>query len=162
MWILSFLSDDTLNIIINVILWLGIFLTFLSFFVINRILRLFPVIANYHLIIQIVSVMILLGGVYLKGSYSTEKVWREKVKIVENRLRAAEIAAGKVNVIIEEKVVYKDRIIKEKGETQIKYIDRVIKQKEEIIKYIEQCPIPKDIIIEHNLATQADSFVEKR
>jgi hypothetical protein len=162
MWILSFLADDTLNIIINVILWLGIVLTFLSFFVINRILRLFPVIANYHLIIQIVSVIILLSGVYLKGSYSTEKIWREKVKIVENRLKAAEIAAGKVNVIIEEKVVYKDRIIKEKGETQIKYVDRVIKQKEEIIKYIEQCPIPKDIIIEHNLATQVDSFVEKR
>jgi hypothetical protein len=162
MWILSFLADDALNIIINVILWLGIVLTFLSFFVINRILRLFPVIANYHLIIQIVSVIILLGGVYLKGSYSTEMIWREKVKIVENQLKAAEIAAGKINVIIEEKVVYKDRIIKEKGETQIKYIDRVIKQKEEIIKYIEQCPIPKDIIIEHNLATQVDSFVEKR
>lgn len=162
MWFLSILSDETANIAINLILWTGVISVILSFFVINKILRLFPILANYHVIIQVISVLILLTGVYLKGSYSTEKVWRDRVKVVEEKLKAAEIASGKVNTVIEEKIIYQDRIIKEKGETQIKYIDRVLKEKEEIIRYIENCPIPQDIIKEHNLATRIQANTENK
>lgn len=154
MWFLNFLSEESLKFILNIVLTIGVFSTIVSFFVIDKIKKILPAVTPYVLIIQIVSIVVLTMGVYFKGSFATEQTWRAQVKIVEEKLKAAEIESKKINVVIEEKIVYQDRIIKEKGETRIQYIDRVIKEKEEIIKFVETCPIPKDILIQHNLATE--------
>ena len=41
-----------------------------------------------------------------------------------------------------------------------KYIDKEIIKKEEIIKYIEQCPVPKDIIDIHNQAVDMNKAAD--
>jgi hypothetical protein len=46
MWLLHLLPDGLLEFIVNAVLILGIILTLLSFFVLNRILRLIPCLAN--------------------------------------------------------------------------------------------------------------------
>lgn len=155
MWLLHFLPDSLLAFIVNTLLVLGVVGTVVSFVLMNTILKFFPIIANYYRIIQIASIVILTAGVYFKGGYSTEMLWREKVAELENKLKVAEQQSKEENVKVQEKIVYKDKIIKQKGETQIQYIDREVVKKEEIIKYVEQCPVPKVIIDEHNKAAAA-------
>lgn len=154
MWILHLLPDSFLEFIVNGILILGVVLTVLTFFVLNRLLRFVPVLANYHTVLQIVSVAILAAGLYFKGGYTTEMLWREEVKKVQQELEVAKNKAAEIVVQIEEKVVFQDRIIKEKGQTLIQYVDREIVKKEEVVKYIENCPVPNEIIDIHNQAAQ--------
>jgi hypothetical protein len=157
MWLLHLLPDGLLEFIVNAVLILGIILTLLSFFVLNRILRLIPGLANYHTLIQVVSVIILAAGVYFKGGYVTEMMWREEVKKVQEELDKAKNKAAEVIVQVEEKVVFRDRVVKERGETLIQYVDREIVKKEEVVKYIENCPVPAEIIDVHNQAAQLNA-----
>lgn len=157
MWLLHLLPDSILEFIVNAVLILGLVLTFLSFFVLNRILRLIPGLANYHTLIQVVSVVILAAGLYFKGGYVTEMIWREEVKRVQEELDQAKNKAAEVVVQVEEKIVFRDKIIKERGETLIQYVDREVVKKEEVVKYIENCPVPAEIIDIHNQAAQINA-----
>lgn len=157
MWLLHLLPDSILEFIVNAILILGIILTVLSFFVLNRLLRLIPGLAGYHTAIQIVSVIILAAGLYFKGGYVTEMMWREEVKKVQEELDKAKNKAAEVVVQVEEKVVFRDRVVKERGETIVQYVDREIVKKEEVVKYIENCPVPAEIIDIHNQAAKLNA-----
>lgn len=155
MWILHFLPDSVIQFIVHTILLVGIVGTFLSFFVINKILRWLPGLSKYATIAQIVSATLLVAGVYFEGGYSTEMQWRERVAEVEAKLAAAEAQSRQVNTQIETKVITKTKVIKERGEEIIKYIDR------EIVRYDEKfvpggvCEIPKEFIRFHNDAAEA-------
>jgi nitrogen fixation protein FixH len=146
MWMLSFLPDSFLLFIVNTILVLGIVSSFLTFFVLHRIVRFFPVLINYHLILQIVSAVLLILGVYLKGGYSVEKKWRDRVAELEAKIAVAEEKAKVVN----EKVVveYRDRVRVVK-DTQV-VIQEQIKEVEKVIN--EQCTLAEEVIKIHNLA----------
>lgn len=154
MWILHLLPDGILEFIVNAVLILGVILSVLAFFVLNKILRFIPVLANYITLMQVISVIILAAGLYFKGGYTTEMIWREEVKKVQEELDKAKNKAAEVVVQVEEKVVFKDRVIKEKGATIIQYVDREVIKKEEVIKFIENCPLPAEIIDIHNQATK--------
>jgi hypothetical protein len=150
MWMLQFIPDSFLLLVVNGILITGAVLTFLSFFIINKVLRWFPPLAGWLNVLQIVSIALLLAGVYFKGSYQTEAEWRAKVAEVETKLKSAEEISKKENVKIVTKVVTKTR-----GENIIKYVDR------EIVKYDTKfspggvCEIPKEFIKAHNDAAEA-------
>jgi hypothetical protein len=152
MWILHFLPDAFLAFIVNAILIIGVVSTFISFVILNRLLMMFPPLANYYRIAQVVSIIILLAGVYFKGGYSTEMLWRERVAEVEAKLKEAEAKSAEVNTVIETKIVNRVKEIKVQGDEVIKYIDR------EIVKYDtkflpgEICEIPKEVISAHNAA----------
>jgi hypothetical protein len=88
------------------------------------------------------------------GAASNEEKWQERVKELEGKLAIAENKSKEENVKIEEKVVTKTKVIKEKGEDIIKFIDREVLKNNEIIKYVENCPVPKDIIEIHNSAVR--------
>lgn len=153
MWILHLLPDTILAFIVNVTLITGVILTVLSFFVLHRVLRIVPGLSKYATMLQILSILILATGLYFKGGYTTEMMWREEVAKVQAELDAAKNKAAEVVVQIEERVVYKDRIIKEKAQAIIQYVDREVVKKEEIVRYIENCPVPNEIITIHNEAT---------
>lgn len=163
MWMLHFLPDGFLEFVVNAVLLLGVVSCVLTFFVLNRLMRMFPVLANYHLIMQVVSVLILSAGLYFKGGYSTEMMWRERVAEVEARLKIAEEESKKVNTVIQEKIVNRTQVIKEKGEKQIEYIDKVVIQKEDVVKYVEKCPaVPKSIVDEINKAAMPPTWEDKK
>jgi hypothetical protein len=163
MFILHFLPDGLLEFVVNAVLLLGMVSCVLTFFVLNRLMRMFPVLANYHLIMQVVSVLILSAGLYFKGGYSTEMMWRERVAEVEARLKLAEEQSKKVNTVIQEKIVNRTQVIKEKGEKQIEYIDKVVIQKEDVVKYVEKCPaVPKSIVDEINKAAMPPVWEDKK
>lgn len=113
MWLLSFLPDALLMYIINTVLVVGAVGFFLSFFVLHKILNKFPALAPYHLAIQIVSVILLVAGIYFKGGYSTEMMWRERVKEAEAKIKIAEAQSEQANVDLISARKEKTKVIKE-------------------------------------------------
>ncbi len=147
MWMLSFIPDSFLLWVVNVILLIGIVGSLLSFFLLHRIVRWFPALAPYHLLIQIISIALLVAGVYFRGGYDTEASWREKLRVAEEKARIAEEQAKVVN----EKIViqYRDRV-KTVKENVIVYQDK-IKEVEKIIN--QECKVaPEAIDILNNAA----------
>lgn len=161
MWLLHLLPTSMLEYIVNSILFIGITLTILSFVFLSPMLRMIPAIAGYYKVLQIISLVILCAGIYVKGGYTTEKIWRDKVEEVEKKLKIAEAKSGEVKVVIQEKVVYKNKVVREKAEEIIRFVDREVIKKEEVVKFLEVCPIPVDIIKLHNEATKINLLVQE-
>lgn len=139
MWILTVLPEWVTHTIFSV----GVLGTIAGF-----ILGFMPFVRAYKLAIQVISLLILTLGVYLEGGLADHKEWELKVKEMEAQLAEAKAKGAEKNVEIQEKVVEKTKIVREKGQTIIKYIDREVVKNEEVIKYIEQCPNVPSIIIE--------------
>ena len=97
MWMLWWVPDSLLLWIVHAILVAGLVGSFLSFFLLHRIVRWFPALAPWHLLIQIVSIILLVGGVYFKGGYDTEIEWRAKVKEAEEKVAIAEQKSQQLN-----------------------------------------------------------------
>jgi hypothetical protein len=113
-------------------------------------------------------------SIWMEGAISNEAKWQAELDAMRIALSEAEKKATQKNVEIQEKVVYKDKIIKEKGAAQIQYIDRIVQGdtiKETVVKdmtpeqraefekkvaelqtSIKNCPVPKIVIEEHNKA----------
>lgn len=144
MWILSILPESAIHIIFG----LGVLGTIAGF-----VLGFIPFIRAYKLAIQICSILLLVFGVYLEGGLADYKEWELKVAELKVKLAEAEVRAGNKNIEIQERVVEKTKVIREKGKDIIKYIDREVIKDNEVIKYVEQCPnIPASIIEQHNKA----------
>ena len=144
MWLLHFLPDTFLQFVVNTVLITGIVGTVLFCFLFDKIIRFFPPMAAYYKVLQISSVAILVAGVYFKGGYATEMLWREKVKEVEAKLVLAEAESKKENVKIVERVVKKIEVVQRRGKDIVQYVDR------EVTKYDNTCIVPKEFIKAHN------------
>ena len=136
------------------------------------VLKFIPFVSTYRLPIQVGGILALLVGVYFQGVISNEEKWQARVKELELQVAKAEAQAKETNVKIEEKIVYKDRVIKQRAKTQIEYIDRVVKgdtveitkdmseaeraifkkKQEELEHALKMCPVPQIIIEEINKA----------
>jgi len=152
MWILSILPDAAIHIIFG----LGILGTIAGF-----VLGFIPFIKPYKLAIQIIGLLVLVFGVYLEGGLADYKEWELKVKEMEAKVAQAEAQSSNKNVEIQEKIVEKTKVIREKGREIIKYIDKEVVKKEEVIKYVEHCPVPKDIVDLHNQAAELNKGATK-
>ena len=165
MWILSILPEAAIHTIFG----LGILGTIAGF-----VLGFIPFVKTYQFAIQICSIIVLVFGVYLEGGLADYKEWELKVKEMEAKVAQAEAQSANKNTEIQEKVVEKTKVIREKGRDVIKYVDRwntkeVIKEvegperirREEVIKYIENCPVPKEMINIHNQATELNKAATK-
>ena len=148
MWYLSFIPDSLLLYIVNGMLVVGAVGSFFSFFLLHRVVRWFPAIAPYHLILQIVSAVILVAGIYFKGGYSVEVSWREKVAELEAKVKASEEASKEANTIIQTKVVEKIKVVKD---VQVVIQDRIVKVKEKIDA---ECKVAPEAITIHNDAAK--------
>jgi hypothetical protein len=122
--------------------------------------RWIPFYGNYVKILQPVGIVLLVLGVWLRGGYDTEMAWRAKVAEAEARVAIAAQQSKETNTVIEEKVVEKTKVIKGKTEYITRYIDKEVIKNQEIIKYIENCPVPKEIIDIHNQATEINKAAE--
>jgi hypothetical protein len=141
MWILSVLPDYAIHGLLTVGVT-GVILGFVLGFI--------PFVGKYKLPIQIISILVLTLALYLEGGLENERLWQLKTKEVEAKVAVSETKAVEKTVEIQEKIVNKTKVIKQKGDDIIKYIDKEIVKKEEIVKYIENCPVPQEIIEQHN------------
>lgn len=113
MWMLSFIPDAFLAWIINTILITGI-IGFAASFFFGYVVRWLPAIAPYHLLIQVVSIVLLVSGVYFKGGYSVEMEWRAKVVELEAKVALSEQQSKEVNTQIQTVYVDRVKVVKEK------------------------------------------------
>jgi hypothetical protein len=166
MWILTILPEAAIHIIFG----LGVLGTIAGF-----VLGFIPFVKAYKLAIQVISLLVLVLGVYLEGGLADYKEWELKVKEMEAKVAQAETQSANKNVEIQEKIVETTKVVREKGRDIIKYIDKwntkeVIKEvegperikREEVIKYIENCPVPKEIIDIHNQAAELNKAAEAK
>jgi hypothetical protein len=105
MWMLSFVPDEILYLVVIGIMFTGIALYALSFFT-----RFIPPLIPYSGIARILGTIILVGGIYFYGSYSTEMEWRAKVAELEAKVAIAEQksteANTKIQTVVKEKIKY--------------------------------------------------------
>lgn len=163
MWILQLLPDAAILWFCNILLLVGLVLTLAGFFV-HRI----PFLYQYQLPFRIVGIALLALGVYFRGGYAVESEWRQRVTELEAQLKVAQEESARVNTVIQERVVTKTRVVKEKADTLIQYVDReIFKDREiykdrEIIKEVNNCPVPQEAIDVHNEAAQMNQVIEQQ
>jgi hypothetical protein len=145
---LSFIPDAMLAWVVNTILIAGI-ISFVASFFFGYVVRWLPAIAPYHLLIQIISIVLLVSGVYFKGGYSVEMAWREKVTELEAKVAVAEQQSKEANTQIQ--TVYVDRVkvvkekqivIQEKIKTVEAKIDSICKVAPEAIDILNEAANP--------------------
>lgn len=143
MWVMNFLPDW----IFHAILIAGI-LGLLSTFVLSVI----PFFKIYELPIQICSILVISIGVWFEGALSNQAAWEERVKEMESKVAQAEVKSEEANVEVITKIVNKTKVIHQRGQDIVNYVDREVVKDREVIKFVENCPIPHIIIKAHNAA----------
>jgi len=151
MWLLNLMPDWFYHLIVIVSI-LGL--------IVASVLKFVPFVSTYRLPIQVISALLLVFGVWMEGGIVNEAKWEARVKELEEKVKIAEEKSTEKNVEIQERVVTQTKVVKEKGRDIIQYIDREVVKKEEIVKFIENCPIPKDIIDAHNAAATLNKATE--
>ena len=139
MWILSILPESAIHTIFGIGI-LGVIAGFVLGFV--------PFIKAYKLAIQVISILLLVFGVYLEGGLADQKEWELKVAEMQTKAAQSETKAAEKNVEIQEKIVEKVKVVREKGRDIIKYVDRDVVRDVEVVKFVEQCPNVPAIVIE--------------
>lgn len=109
MWLLHFLPDVFLHTIIVGILFSGI-----GLYILGLLINFLPGIKAYKEPIKILSIVLVIIGVYFYGSYDTEMIWRKRVEEVKAKVAAAELESAKTNTVIEEKIVTQTKLIHDK------------------------------------------------
>lgn len=143
MWLINFLP----NWIFHTVLLAGL-LGLIS----SVALGFVPFIKTYVLPIQLGSILLVAAGVWFEGALSNQSMWEAKVKEVEAKVAAAELKSAEENTKIVTKVVKQLKLVRTRGDDIIKYVDREIVTDKEVIKFVENCPIPDIIIKTHNAA----------
>ena len=126
----------------------------LALILVSMFLKVIPFISTYYIPLRIIGLVTLLFGIFFEGVMYSGKDLHDKIKELEAKVAAAEAKSAEVNTKIVEKIVTKQKIVKERGEDIIRYVDK------EIIKYDVkfapggQCEIPKEFIKIHNRAAE--------
>lgn len=167
MWVLQFLPDSFILYVVYCAMAAGAIGILTSY-----VIKFIPFINIYRTPIQIISIVIFCAGVYWYGGYDTEMQWRARVTEMENKIAAAEQKSQKANEELQNKVIEKTKVVREKGKIQIEYINRLVEgrtveivkdmsedQKKEFIAKqkelqdaLKNCPVPRIIVEEHNKA----------
>jgi hypothetical protein len=133
MWILQFLP--------NWIFYLLLFAAVIVFLVTK-----FVAILPQTKLIQTASIAVVIISVYMIGAISNNDAWLSRVKDLEVKVAEAEAKSATINTEIVTKVLTKTQVVRERGETVVKYIDR------ETVKIDERCTIPPEFVEAHNKA----------
>ncbi len=135
MWMLNLIPNDYIAAIVHIV-----FFASLIGYLGSRWLNLIPPLAAYVTPIKNALLVVFLGSVYFEGVVHTESKWKDKLAVVEDKLRIAEAKSNSANVVIETK--YVDRIKKVK-EVQIQVVEK-IKEVEKVID--AKCEIDPSVI----------------
>lgn len=155
-WMIGLIPDEILSLVYWIIIGAGV-----TGVLAGWLGKWIPFYGKYVQILKPLGVLLLVLGVWLRGGYDVELAWRDKVRQLEEQVKKAEEQSKETNVLVETKIVERTKVIKEKAKTQIEYVDRIVTQDKEIIKYIEQCPVPKIIIDEHNKAAMPPEAIKE-
>jgi hypothetical protein len=133
----------------TLVLWAGV-LSIVASYLLGKI----PFVQQYKIPLRVGGVVAVLIGVYFYGVIANEAKWQARIKELEEKVAIAEAKSADTNTVIKTEVVEKVKVVKERAKTQIEYVDREVVKDKEVIKYIENCPVPKTIIDQINEAAK--------
>ena len=129
--------------VVNLLLLAGVALTAAAFFI-----KSIPLINQYRIPAQVLGIALLVVGVYFRGGYAVEQVWRERVAELQAQIVVAQAASKDANVKIETRVLKKTEYITRRGQDIVQFVDR------EVVKYDNTCVIPDPFVQAHNRAAE--------
>lgn len=149
-WMLSLIPDSLFVWITYILMGLG-----LALYIISKLVAWIPLIKQYKLPAELIGIIILVGGAFLFGGYGVEMSWRAKVAELQEQIKAAEAKSQEVKIQIQERVVYKTKVVKEK---ETVYVDKIV----EIAKEVDaKCEVDSRVIEQINNAAE-DPFKEEK
>ena len=143
MWILSWLPDSWLFFIITLVFVVG-----LVGYVLGTLGGVLPFLKQYANTVKLVSIVVMLLGVYLYGGYNTEIKWRDRARELQAEIDKKNIKSDAATKEVVIKYVERVKVIKEKSNANVK----------EVTKYITKevdagCVIPDDFRLLHSRAS---------
>lgn len=105
-----------------------------------------PVLYMYRTVLSIAGTAVLALGLYILGMLYANNTWQQAAHELQAKVAAAEAQSQVVNEVVREKLVTQTKIVRERGETVVKYIDR------EVVKQDQRCVIPPEFVTAHNQA----------
>ena len=140
MWMLSFVPDALLHVVV-----IGIMIAGIGIYTLSFLTRFVPPLIPYSGIARIIGTILLVGGIYFYGSYSTEMEWRAKVAELEAKVAIAEQksieANAKIQTVVKEKIKYVKEtrvVIQEHIKTVEAKIDSICKVAPEAIDILNE------------------------
>jgi len=122
-----------------------------------------PLVSQYRLPLRIGGVIALLIGTYFQGVIANESKWQARVDELQRQVKEAEAEGEAANVKLGQTLEENKKLAANKGKEIVKYIDKWRTKEiltevqgpervrvEEVIKYIESCPVPKEMLDIHN------------
>jgi hypothetical protein len=135
-WLLSFLPNFIFHLIV-IIAILGLLAsTFFSFV---------PFISTYTTPIKIVSIVMLIIGVWFEGGISNNDAWLAKVKEMELKVAKAEAQSAQANTKLANEINVKNKIIKENSNANSKAITKYV---------VDECKLSNVAVSLHNSSSQ--------
>lgn len=153
MWLMNFLPDW----IFHAILLAGVLGLLASF-----VLKFIPFFSTYNLLIQVGAIVLIVFGVWFEGAMSNQAEWEAKVAEMQVKVAEAEAKSQEENVKIITKTVKQLELVRTRGQDIINYVDREVVKDREVIKFVENCPIPEIIISTHNAAALNKIIEDKK
>lgn len=157
-WMINFIPD---------IFWALVLVSGILAIVASYFLGKLAFVSQYKLPLRIGGVLALLVGIYAQGIIANEALWQARVEDLKKQVATAEEAAKSVNTELSSVIDEKRKLEANKTKEVVKYIDKWKTKEiltevagpervrvEEVIKYIENCPVPKEMLEIHNKATQ--------
>jgi uncharacterized membrane protein len=136
MWfLLHLIPDGFLHFIVHGITALGLIGFLISIFA-----KKIPLVSNYGVTLGLVSILVLVLGVYLEGGYSVEMMWRDRAADLEKQIALADEKSKTINAVIETQIVKEVQTV---HDIKIKLQDRLITIKEKIDS---ECIVDSDAI----------------
>ena len=107
--------------------------------------QLIPV-KTYQLPIKTICGMLVVAVIFIMGIVYADSRWQQAARELQAQVKVAEAKSQQVNEVVREKIVTQTKVVKQRGETVVKYIDR------EVVKLDETCVIPPEFVSAHNQA----------
>ena len=143
-WMLSLIPSEIWLWLTYALYGLGAML-----YIASKLVSWIPFMGQYKLPAELIGVVLLMVGAYMFGSYGTEMMWRDRVKALEAKVHEAEAKSQQTNVVIQERVVEKIKVVK-----QNVYVNREI-IKEVVGRQIDAvCSLPVSAVVLHDSASR--------
>lgn len=108
-----------------------------------------PFVSIYRVPLQVVSIAILVFGVYMEGGIATQEKWEAKVAELQLEVAKKETASVETTVKVVTKYVNKVQIVKEKGNDIIKQVPVYITKDADA-----KCDVPTGFVVLHDSASR--------
>ena len=157
---LIWMIDLIPNLFWTLVLWAGVLSLIASYF-----LGKIPFVSQYKIPLRVGGVVATLIGVYFYGVIANEAKWQARVEELQRQVKEAEVEGESANQKLGSALEENKKLVQQKGKEVVKYVDKwrtkeILKEVpvegpervrvEEVIKYVENCPVPKEFIDLHN------------